>query len=210
MKTLEANSTKSILMKHTLFFILAFLITSVCLAQVDSLIMPSDSSTQQKINKQIALDFYKNLWQTNNTDNYRKYVADPYVVHDIGDRKNVTEPAVEQKITADRFWGGGEMDLDIDWQIAEGDLVATRSTFHYKAESFMSKMMIGTCSIPIINVFRIRDGKIVEIWNHRHDIDTNVTQLYTIKGFFFGLLVSLIPIFFMIRYRRKLKQLTTN
>lgn len=59
--------------------------------------------TQTEINKEIARNFYQDLWFTNNTDNYYKYVADTYVVHDIGDRKDVTEPAIEQKNIADLF-----------------------------------------------------------------------------------------------------------
>jgi hypothetical protein len=31
---------------------------------------------------------------------------------------------------------------------------------------------IRSGDLPIINVFRLRDGKILEIWNHRHDTDT--------------------------------------
>lgn len=159
-------------------------------------------------NKEIARKFYEDLWFTNNTDKYKDYVADSYVVHDIGDRKGVTEHAIEQKIIADRFWSGGSWDSKIDYQIADDDLVATRWTANYKAESFMSKIMFGTGSIPIINVFRIKDGKIVEIWNHRHDIDSNMTLPFTIKGLFIGLLIALFPTILAVRYKRKLNRLT--
>ena len=67
--------------------------------------------------------------------------------------------------------------------------------------------MYGNTSIPIINVFRIKDGKIVEIWNHRHDIDTNMTLMYSAKGFLLGLLVALIPTVLVLRLRRQLKRL---
>ena len=43
-----------------------------------------------------------------------------------GDRKGVTEPAIEQKNIADFFWANGDLSGVIDYQIAEGDLVATR------------------------------------------------------------------------------------
>jgi len=180
----------------------------ISFAQQDSLGI-AKQPTQEEINKEIALNFYQDLWFTNNTDKYADYVAEQYVVHDIGDRKGVTEPAIEQKIIADRFWNGGSWDSKIDYQIAEGDLVATRWTASYKAESFMSKIMFGTSSIPIINVFRIKDGKIVEIWNHRHDIDTNVPIIFIGgKGLLIGLLIALFPTIIAIRQRRKLKKLT--
>jgi predicted SnoaL-like aldol condensation-catalyzing enzyme len=162
--------------------------------------------SQEQTNKQIAMKFYQDLWMTNNTDRYAETLADEYVVHDTGDRKGVIEPAIEQKIVADRFWSGGQLDFKPEWQIAEGDLVATRWTFDYKAESFMSKIMIGTNSISGINVFRIKDGKIVEIWNHRHDIEANAPVFFFGgKGFLLGLLVALIPTIMANRYRRKLK-----
>ncbi len=187
---------------------LFLLINTALFAQLDSLNTVKNEPTQEELNKEIALKFYEDLWFTNNTDKYSEYVADEYIVHDIGDRKGVTEPAIEQKIIADRFWEGGSWNSEIDYQIAEGDLVATRWTANYKAESFMSKIMFGTGSIPIINVFRIKDGKIVEIWNHRHDIDSNMAVVFVGgKGFFLGLLIALIPTFLAIRYKRKLKKI---
>ena len=187
---------------------LFLLINTALFAQLDSLNTVKNEPSQEELNKEIALKFYEDLWFTNNTDKYSEYVADEYIVHDIGDRKGVTEPAIEQKIIADRFWEGGSWNSEIDYQIAEGDLVATRWTANYKAESFMSKIMFGTGSIPIINVFRIKDGKIVEIWNHRHDIDSNMAVVFVGgKGFFLGLLIALIPTFLAIRYKRKLKKI---
>jgi len=186
---------------------LFLLINTTLFAQQDSLNNVKNEPTQEELNKEIALKFYQDLWFTNNTDKYSEYVADEYIVHDIGDRKGVTEPAIEQKIIADRFWDGGSWNSEIDYQIAEGDLVATRWTANYKAESLMAKIMFGTGSIPIINVFRIQDGKIVEIWNHRHDIDSNMAVVFVgSKGFLLGLLIALIPTFLAIRYKRKLKR----
>jgi predicted SnoaL-like aldol condensation-catalyzing enzyme len=160
----------------------------------------------QERNKEIARNFYQDLWFTNNTDKYTDYVADEYVVHDIGDRKAVTEPAIEQKIIADRFWDNGNWDSKINYQLADGDLVATRWEATYQPSTFLGKVMFGSGTIPIINVFRINEeGKIVEIWNHRHDIDTPQTMKFTIKGLLIGLLIALIPTIIAFRLKRKLK-----
>lgn len=175
-------------------------------SQTDSIIEKS----QEEINKEIALNFYRDLWQTNNTDKYSDYVADKYVVHDIGDRKNTVEEAIEQKNIADMFWANGDMDMELSYQIAEGDLVANRWVWNYKPETFFGKVIFGSNPIPIINVFRIEDGRIVEIWNHRHDIDTNQTMKYTIKGLLVGLLIAIIPTIWAIRLRKKLKKLKVS
>ncbi|MFS4468332.1 ester cyclase [Maribacter sp. 2210JD10-5] len=163
-------------------------------------------TNQQEINKEIARNFYQDLWFTNNTNNYKKYVADEYVVHDIGDRKNVKELAITQKNIADSFWENGYFNSKIDYQIAEDDLVMTRWTGSFTSNTLFGRIALETKEpISIINVFKIKDGKIVEFWNHRHDIETPQTLKFTVKGFAIGLLIALIPIMLLIRVKRKLK-----
>lgn len=145
----------------------------------------------EETNKSIARSFYEDLWLSNNTDRFKKYVAEEYVVHDIGDRKNVTEPAVSQKEIADFYHSQGEVSGEIDFQIAEGDLVATRWHVNIKPTSLMFRLMGGNNRIPIINVFRFQDGKIVEVWNHRHDIDAPMGNIPFVKGLGIGLVFAL-------------------
>ncbi|MEM8917226.1 MAG: ester cyclase [Pseudomonadota bacterium] len=133
--------------------------------------MSAETVTER--NKRLAKEFYEELWFTNNTDAYSKYVATEYVVHDVGDRKNVTEPAVAQKEIADVFHSFGEMSGEIDYQISEDDKVATRWFISLVPdEAGKAKGMTEVSRVAIINVFRFdQSGKIVEIWNHRHDVD---------------------------------------
>lgn len=193
---------------NKLFLLIASL--GICLdsfSQTDSI--PPQSREER--NKEIARNFYQDLWFTDNTDRYVDYVAEEYVVHDIGDRKGVTEPAIEQKITADLFWDNGSWDSKINYQIAEEDLVATRWEATFTPSTMMGKLMIGSGTIPIINVFRINEeGKIVEIWNHRHDIDTPQTLRFTIQGLLMGLVIALIPTIIAIRLKRKLKAISNH
>ncbi|MEM6765493.1 MAG: ester cyclase [Bacteroidota bacterium] len=191
---------------HMFLVTLSMFAVNLSHAQLDSTSM--GEPTVEETNKQIAWKFYDDLWFNQRTENYAKYVADTYIVHDIEDRKNVTEPAIEQKEIADFFWENGELTCELDYQIAEGDMVATRWTAGYKPKTLLGKVILGDRPIPIINVFRIQDGKIVEIWNHRHDIDTNQTIRFTMKGFLLGLLLALIPTVWAFRLRRKLKQVS--
>ncbi|MEM9648821.1 MAG: nuclear transport factor 2 family protein [Bacteroidota bacterium] len=191
-------------MKHVILLLTILGLCCNTYSQTDSLIIENNHER----NKEIARNFYQDLWFTNNTDKYKNYMADEYVVHDIGDRKGVTEPAVEQKAIADFFWENGNWDSKINYQIADGDLVATRWEATFEPSTFVGKMFIGAGTIPIINVFRINEeGKIVEIWNHRHDIDTPQTMKFTIKGLLIGLLIALIPTIIAFRLKRKLKAL---
>ena len=176
------------------------LVPTSALAQV------GDSGRLEEENKRIARDFYQDLWFSDNTDNYGLYVASTYVVHDIGDRKGVTEPAVEQKHIADFFWGNGTLSGNIDYQLAEGNLVATRLTVDFEPETLFGRLVLGNFTIPVINVFRIEDGKIVEFWNHRHDIDGPQTMRFTIQGLLAGMAIALIPLFWAVSLRRRLKR----
>jgi len=162
------------------------------------------STDQLEENKRIARGFYEDLWFNNNTERYDQYVADSFVAHDIGDRKNSVEPAIEQKNIADFFWKHGTLSGHINYQLADGDLVATRWISEFEPETLFGRLILGKTTLPIINVLRIEDGKIVEFWNHRHDIDTSQTMVFTLKGLLIGLGIALIPLFWAIRLRRRL------
>jgi len=164
------------------------------------------AASQEQTNKALARQFYEQVWFSRNLSAVDDLVAPTYVVHDIGDRKGVTEPADEQKQIADFFWQNGEMTGRIDYQIAEGDLVATRWQWEFKPKTWWMKALGGQKQIPIINVFRFRDGKIVEIWNHRHDIDTAQGNILIIQGLIVGLMPTFIlavVTFFLWRKLRK-------
>jgi len=157
-------------------------------------------------NKRIARDFYQDLWFSDNTGNFGRYVAETYVVHDIGDRKGVTEPAVEQKNVADFFWNNGILAGSIDYQLADGDLVATRWTCEFEPTTWFGRLAIGSFRMPVVNVLRIENGKIVEFWNHRHDIDGPQTTLLKLQGLLIGLAFGLVPLFWAISLRRRLQR----
>lgn len=189
-------------MKYLIFIYAVAMTSMTAFSQQDNL----STANLQERNKEIARNFYQDLWFSNNTDKYAEYVAKEYVVHDIGDRKGVTEPAIEQKNIADFFWENVDLGGQINYQVAEGDLVAT----HWTATTERAKTLLGRIisSEPfyIINVMRFNEeGKIVEFWNQRHDIDTPQTLKFTIKGLLIGLIIALIPTFIAIRMKRKLK-----
>lgn len=168
---------------------------------------PASADAREQRNKAIARGFYQDLWFSDNTDRYHQYVADPYVVHDIGDDKNVEEPAIHQKEIADWLRSKGRMSGSIDFQIAEGDLVATRWQWRFEPTSLFFKLLGGREQIPVINVMRIRDGRIVEFWNHRHDIDTGRGNLPFVVGLAAGLAIALPGwILALVLWRRRKRQ----
>ena len=160
----------------------------------------------EEANKALARRFYEEVWFSRNPAAVDELVAPEYVVHDIGDRKAVREPASEQKRTADLFWQNGEMSGRIDFQIAEGDLVATRWQWDYRPQRPLMRLTMigGRNPIPIVNVFRFKDGKIVEIWNHRHDIDVGfASNFLRAQGFAIGVLSSVVVALGLRIWRRR-------
>lgn len=180
-----------------LVFIILLISASPVLGQSDTTAQSNHLSEKvaadslEEHNKAIARSFYNDLWFSDNTDRYNEYVAEEYVVHDIGDQKELTEPAIKQKNIADFLHSQGEMTGSIDYQIAEGDLVATRWQWKMEPTSLLFRIMGGNKQIPIINVMRFKKGKIVEIWNHRHDIDAIHGNIPFVKGLGIGLLFAL-------------------
>lgn len=199
------------------FLALSFVLSSARAtdAQQQSPGPASPSAEIEENNKALARRFYEQLWFSRNPSVVDELVAPNYVVTDVGDRKGVTEPAEEQKNIAKFFWQNGTMTGAIDYQVAEGDMVATRwhwefqpSIWYMKAIDKGAKALGGRSRIAIINVFRFRDGKIVEIWNHRHDVDTGMTNLkFFIQGFMVGVIPMLIISFLLWRALQKQKNL---
>ena len=148
------------------------------------------ANQDEEANKALARRFYEEVWFSKNPAVVDELVAPQYIVHDIGNRKGLTELAEEQKRTAELFWQNGTMGGHLDFQIAERDLVATRWQWDFQPTGWWMRALNVRARnpLPIINVFRFRDGKIVEIWNHRHDIDSGFANLLFVQGFGTGLL----------------------
>lgn len=154
-----------------------------------------EREAQAEANKAIARRFYENVWFSNNLEVVEELVASEYVIHDVGGLDGAREPASAQREIADFFWQNGVMAGRIDYQVASGELVATRWQWEFTPTVWWMKLLMagGRSPIPVINVFRIRDGRIVEIWNHRHDIDVGFRRnVLLAQGFAAGVLLMLL------------------
>lgn len=191
-------------MKKILFLMLINFLPAIILAQSEN---PAGCSKEiEEKNKALARKFYEQLWFSNNPAVVDEVFALEYIAHDTGDIKGVTEKSDQQKEIAAFFWDNGTMSGSIDYQIAECDLVATRWQWKYQPTTWWFKMLGGREQIPIINVFRFKDGKVVEIWNHRHDIDTAKGNIPFVQGLLLGLIPSLFLLIISLLLWRKLRK----
>jgi predicted SnoaL-like aldol condensation-catalyzing enzyme len=171
----------------------------------------SAQRTVETKNKELARRFYEQIWFSKNTDEVFKLVAPEYKIHDIGGLDGEIEKAAVQKEIADFLHSVGDMSGTIDYQIAEGDLVATRWYWTMNSKSLWYTALGGGAETrtPIINVFRFKDGKIVEIWNHRHDIDTPMANIKLVSGLVAGFVpaaIAAVLFFFLWRRARKVQR----
>ena len=71
----------------------------------------------------------------------------------------------------------------------------------------LAKAILGDDPLEIINVFRFKNGEIVEIWNDRLDVESNRTTIMGLKWLLLGLLIALISFIWALRLKKKLKVL---
>lgn len=195
-------------MHRVIFLMSVNLVFAVLLVQAQE--NAGCSAETEERNKELARKFYEKVWFSNDPKVVDEIFAPEYVAHDIGERKDIREPAEEQKNVAAFFWNNGEMSGTIDYQIAECDLVATRWQWRYKPNALWMKLLSGEHQIPIINVFRFENGKVVEIWNHRHDIDTLWGDIAFVKGLIIGLVPGLVLLIVSLVLWRKLRKISVR
>lgn len=101
-----------------------------------------------------------------------QFFADDYVRHDL--RPSQAEPggAGQAKIASDFRRAFPYLTFHMDVILAEDDLVAARWTAAGTQSGQWGNLRPpgDRACFARVNIFRIRDGKIVEIWNHRNDL----------------------------------------
>ncbi len=123
-------------------------------------------------NKALVRRFYEEVWARGNVDVAREVFADDYVRHDL--RPTEAEPggAGQAKIAADFRRAFPDLTFDVELILAEDDLVAARWTMRGTNTGEWGGQEPTGRSVAFsgMNVFRVRDGRVVEIWNHRDDL----------------------------------------
>lgn len=123
-------------------------------------------------NAALVRRFYEQVWNAGNLEAADEIFAEDYVRHDLRPTDAAPGPAGQRRIAADFRAAFPDLRLEVDLVIAEGDMVAARWTssgtntgpWGPVAPTGRQARFCG------VNIFRIRDGKVVEIWNHRDDL----------------------------------------
>jgi steroid delta-isomerase-like uncharacterized protein len=143
------------------------LLTLVCEARGEP--MPSEIADA---NKALINRFYEEVWNKGNVEFAWQVFAEDYVRHDLRPTQALPGPEGQAKVAADFRRAFPDLKFKVDLALAEGDLVAARwtatgtMTGKWGAVEPTGKV----ARFSGVNIFRFRDGKIVEIWNHRDDL----------------------------------------
>jgi steroid delta-isomerase-like uncharacterized protein len=123
-------------------------------------------------NKALVRRFYEEVWARGNLDVADQVFADEYLRHDFRGGEPEPGPAGQKDIAAAFRAAFPDLTWEIDFLIAEDDLVAGRWTASgtHKGPWAGTEPTGRTMRFSGMNVFRFADGKVVEIWNHRDDL----------------------------------------
>ncbi len=123
-------------------------------------------------NKALVRRFYEQVWTQGNLDAAYDVFTNNYVRHDLRPGGAPSGPE-GQKLIAGMFRAAfPDVQLNVEFMVAEADMVVARWTMggtHQGAWGGIpptGKRM----SFAGVNIFRIAEGKVVEIWNHRDDL----------------------------------------
>ncbi len=123
-------------------------------------------------NKALVSRFYEEVWNRGNVDVATEIFADAYVRHDLRPTQAEAGSPGQAKIAADFRRAFPDLTPHVDLMVAEGDLVAARWTMEgTRMGPWGGVEPTGNrARFSGVNFFRIRAGRVVEIWNHRDDL----------------------------------------
>jgi steroid delta-isomerase-like uncharacterized protein len=128
--------------------------------------------SMSEANKALIRRFYEEVWNKGNLDAAYDIFAEDYVRHDLrpGDAPAGPEG---QKLVAGMFRAAfPDVHLSVEFMVAEADMVVARWMMRGTHQGAWGGISATgkRLSFAGVNIFRITEGKVAEIWNHRDDL----------------------------------------
>ncbi|MBG1231136.1 ester cyclase [Aestuariivirga litoralis] len=123
-------------------------------------------------NKALILSFYEEVWNKGNVAFAHQVFAEDYQRHDLRPTQALPGPSGQEKVASDFRQAFPDIHYRIDLAIAEDDLVCLRwtATGTMMGDWANVKATGKKLEYSGVNIFRFKNGKVVEIWNHRDDL----------------------------------------
>jgi len=159
----------------------------------------SDTAATLEANKRLVMRFY-DAALNGRYEEIDQIFADHYVRHNQSEWTSVARPQSQLARSLHNHMPDQHSTFDVT--VAEGDLVAV----HWRLQGNPGDLPIkilrtvvgprGLVTQTGMNIFRIRDGRIVENWNDRDDLalwtQLGLFRWYGIGGFIAGVLVAVL------------------
>ena len=135
---------------------------------------PAQAQTTTDQNKAIARRWSEELWSRGNLAVADEIIAPDYERHDPGDPFPASGPQDVKRIVTMLRSMLPDFHIQVELIIAEGDFVVSRYTATATdTVGYMGMPATGkSIRTPAIQIFRFKDGKIVESWAARDDLGT--------------------------------------
>ncbi|HYK96446.1 MAG TPA: ester cyclase [Candidatus Dormibacteraeota bacterium] len=123
-------------------------------------------------NKLLIERFYEEVWDRGNVAFAQEVFHDDYVRHDLRPTEAPPGPAGQAAIAAGFRTAFPDAHWQVDIMIAEGEFVAARwtATGTFAGPWGAVQPTGKRAEFSGVNLFRFRDTKVAEIWNHRDDL----------------------------------------
>jgi steroid delta-isomerase-like uncharacterized protein len=123
-------------------------------------------------NKALVTRFYEQVWNQGNTAVAHEVFDDGYVRHDLRPTAALPGAAGQAKVAGDVRRAFPDLTFGVDLLVAEGDMVAARWTASGTHTGPWGDVAPSQRPVTFsgVNFFRISNGKVVELWNHRDDL----------------------------------------
>jgi predicted ester cyclase len=192
-------------MRNPIFVLLLFIVST------PAAFCQSADSLEQR-NMKLVKDFYAEAWNSDNAAYADKVFAHPYIRHDGSDVQDNQPDTSSQSIIASEVRSRFKnFSLVPQFLVAQGDMVVARWTMTGEPTGMGRLLSMGTnVSATGVNIFKIKDDKVVEIWNNRDDYtilkQVGIIRLEMIKGFLMGsLLIGITWYISNLRRKNKLR-----
>ena len=131
-----------------------------------------DGRAMDMENKAAIRRFYDEVWDKGNTNVALEAFADDYVRHDLRPSQALPGGAGQAKVAADFRAAFPDLSFQVDLILGEGEFVAARWTASGTHAGPWGEVPPSGKRVTFhgANFFRLEEGKIVEIWNHRDDL----------------------------------------
>ena len=123
-------------------------------------------------NKALIRRFYEEVWGKGNVDVADEVFAADYVRHDLRPGNPLPGPAGQKQIATDFRTAFPDFYFTLELLVAEADMVVGRWTATGTNTGIWGNIRPTgkIAKFSAVNIFRIANGKVVEMWNHRDDL----------------------------------------